>query len=71
MELCNSCLKIRLGDNNTGDTLEEAIGGLMNAMAVSTTVAVSMLESIIPQAKKGGACNGCISFLQMIKDKIS
>ena len=70
-ELCNSCLKIRLGDNNTGDTMQLALEGVINAASVSSSMAVSMLDSIVPQARKGGACNGCMNFLQTIKSKLS
>ena len=69
-ELCNSCLRIRLGDNNTGDTLQSALEGVINAASVAPSMAVSMLESIVPQAKKGGACSGCVSFLKTIKSKL-
>ena len=69
--LCNPCMKIHLGDNNTGDTIHEALEGVINAASVSSAMAVSMLKSITPQARKGGACNGCISFLQMIEGKLS
>ena len=70
-ELCNPCLRIRLGESNTGDTLQEALEGVINAASVSSAMAVSMLDSLVPQAKKGGACSGCISFLQTIKSKLS
>ena len=70
-ELCNPCLQIRLGENNDGDTLQSALEGVINAASVSFPIAVSMLDSIIPQAKKGGACNGCVSFLQKIKSSWS
>ena len=69
--LCNPCLRIRVGDNNTGDTLQKALEGVINAAHVSTDLAASMLGSMIPQAKKGGACNGCISFLQTVKSNLS
>ena len=69
--LCNPCLRVRLGDNNDGDTIQAALEGVINAASVSSVIAVSMLESIIPQARKGGACSGCISFLQMVKGKLS
>ena len=69
--LCNPCMKIRLGDNNTGDTMQSALEGVIDVVSVSSAMAVSMLESIIPQARKGGVCSGCISFLQMVKGKLS
>ena len=67
--LCNPCMEIRLGDNNTGDTMQSALEGVINAASVSSSMAVSMLESIVPQARKSGACSGCISFLQTIKSR--
>ena len=71
MNFCNSCRSVRIGESNTGDTLPEAMEGIRNVASMIPAMAYQMMESIIPQAKKGGACQSCLNDLQSLKNQMA
>lgn len=71
MNFCNSCRSVRVGENNNGDTIPEAMEGIRDVATVLPPMAYAMMESMLPQARKGGACQSCLGTLQSIKDEMA
>jgi len=70
MAFCHSCSSIRVGDNNDGETLIESLGAVREVSMMYIDAAYQMMETIIPQAEKGGVCQSCISDLHFLKSEI-
>ena len=71
INICSSCQNVRIGENNTGDTLPAAMEALGGIASVMPAMGSQLLESGIPQAKKGGACQSCLSNMQSLKNLLS
>ena len=66
-QLCHSCRNIRVGQNNDGDTVPEAMEGIGSLITSAPSIALQMMEAMIPQAIKGGLCQTCANDLQTMK----
>ena len=71
MTICTRCRNVKIGENNTGDTIPEALQGVSNVASFMPAMALTMMESMIPQARKGGACQSCLNVLQSLKNEIA
>lgn len=71
MNICSSCFNVRIGENNNGDTLPEAMEGIRNVAMMVPAMAYTMLEGMIPHAKKGGACSSCLNKLESLKSEMA
>jgi len=70
MAICNSCRGIRLGDNNDGGTISESLDAVRDILMIQPIMGPVMIEHMIRQAKKGGACQNCLSVMQTLKNEI-
>ena len=67
MNFCDPCRKVRIGERNTGDTLPQAMEGIIMTASVMPDMARMMLAHMIRQAENGGACRTCLAGLQSLQ----
>lgn len=69
--LCQPCRKIRMGENNDGETLERLMTICDNLFTELGESGLPMLAAHlkhgIPQAKKGGACRACLIWMESVE----
>ena len=70
MAICNSCRNIRLGESGEGNTIIQALGAVNDVAMKLPAAALVMMEGLVPQAKKAGACQSCLDDLQWLKNEL-